>query len=245
MLNIAVPKDTSIAIIGDVHEHSEQFKKMLNKISPSWKMWLVSVGDIYDKGFGINVAEEITGELQELQNRRIGFAVRGNHELKQIRKNRRNLGAKLEWWKNQPLSLSFNFHNGARVTVLHAGITPRHTWKSLEQDVEVCYVRDVDEVGNMIPLVWKEVDGERILMKAKAGGESWHKKYDGRFGYVVSGHAAQKDGEAKFYNYSCNIDSAVYETGILTAQVFNDDGNRSELIKVNGTPKKPELNLGY
>ena len=244
-LNIEVPFDTRIAFIGDVHEHPEQFQKMLKEIKPSRRMWFVSVGDFYDKGFGVKTAEDMTAEMHSLQERGIGFAVRGNHELKHIRKNKKSLSESLVWWKHQPLALSFQFESGARVTVVHAGVTPRHDWSNIKKDVEVCYVRDVDDDGKMIPLVWKDIDGVKTLVKGKEGGDVWHKKYDGRFGYVVSGHAAQTDGEAKFYNYSCNIDSAIYETGILTAQIFDAKGNRDELVRVEGTAKKPELNVAY
>jgi hypothetical protein len=244
-LNIQVPKGSKLAVIGDVHEHPEQFHKMIQKIDPSWKMWFVSIGDIYDKGFGVKCAEDLTKEIQELQKQKIGFAVRGNHELKQIRKNKKFLDPHLAWWKAQPLALSFTFYTGSRVTVVHAGVTPGMMWQDLVHDVEVCYVRDVDDSGQMIPLVWKDIDGVNTLVKGKEGGDIWHRKYDGRFGYIVSGHAAQKDGKAKFYNYSCNLDSGVYDTGILTAQIFGDDGNREEVICVEGVARKPKLNIAY
>jgi predicted phosphodiesterase len=244
-LNIEVPSNTRIAVIGDVHEHPEQFQKMLKELKPTKMFRLVSVGDFYDKGFGIKTAEAMTQEMQSLQKREAGYAVRGNHELKHIRKNKKNPSEELVWWKRQPLTLSFQFKSGARVTVVHAGITPHHNWGDLKKDVEVCYVRDVDELGKMIPLVWKDIDGVRTLVKAKEGGEEWHKKYDGRFGYVCSGHAAQKDGEAKFYKFSCNLDSGIYESGILTAQIFDEEGNRGDVVRVEGTPKRPKLNIGY
>lgn len=244
-LNIQVPSNTKVAFIGDVHEHPEQFQKMVKEINPSKRMWIVSCGDFFDKGFGIKTAESMTDELRSFQKRGFGFAVRGNHELKIIRKNKKNLSEALVWWKKQPLALSFQFQSGSRVTVVHAGITPRHNWSNIKKDVEVCYVRDVDDDGKMIPLVWKDIDGTKTKTLVKEGGETWHNKYDGRFGYIVSGHSAQEDGEAKFYNYSCNLDSCVYNTGILTAQIFNEDGNRDKLIRVNGAAKKPKLNVAY
>jgi predicted phosphodiesterase len=242
-LNIEVPYGTKIAVFGDVHEHSEQFQKMLAEIQPSRKMWVVSVGDIYDKGFGIKTAEAITEELMSLRNRGIGWAVSGNHEIKHIKKAKKNSTDALAWWRQQPLALSFQFESSARVTVVHAGVTPRHTWEDLKRDIEIVYVRDIDDDGKMIPLIWKDIDGVSTLVKSKTGGNAWHQKYDGRFGYIVSGHAAQKDGEAKFYKFSCNLDSAVYETGILTAQIFEEDGSLGKIIRVKGVAKKPELNI--
>ena len=77
-LNIEVPFGTRIAFVGDVHEHPEQFQKMLKEIKPSRRMWFVSVGDFYDKGFGMKTAEAMTTEMRSLQDRGIGFAVRGS-----------------------------------------------------------------------------------------------------------------------------------------------------------------------
>lgn len=245
MKTIDVPKGVSIAVIGDVHEHPEQFQLMLDKIQPSEKMWLVSVGDIYHKGFGTKCAESITDELIGLSKKSICFAVKGNHELKEIKKTKHYPTKQIKWWSERPLCLPFQFHTGTRLTVVHAGITPKTGWDDLFTDVEVAYVRDVDEKGKMIQLKWKEIDGVQTLVKAKEGGSSWHEIYCGRFGYIAAGHAAQKDGLAKYYKYSCNLDSAVYETGILTAQVFNSDGSLGEKITVSGTAAKPELNLGY
>lgn len=232
---IHVKKNISIMAIGDIHEHPEQFNKIINEWDPSDERWVVSVGDVFDKGFGTKAAEKITQKLMDLNSKGIGFAVKGNHELKQIRKNRKNLTKELRWWQERPLSICFSFENGSTVTVLHAGVTPKTSQESLKKDIEICYVRDIDENGKMIPLVWKK-DNENndILVKAKEGGYNWHDIYDGRFGYIVSGHAAQKDGLAKFYNYSCNIDSGVFETGVLTGQVFNSDGSLGKTIIVTG-----------
>ena len=243
---VKVPEDTSILVFGDIHEHSEQFFKLMDEWKPSKNRWVVSVGDFYDKGFGQKEAERATDHMSKLQNKGIGWAVRGNHELKVIRKNKKNLTSQLKWWKDQPLVLSFDFPRGERLTVVHAGVTPNMKGDQLGKSVETCYVRDVDDEGEMIPLVWKDDgEGNQILVKSKEGGGAWHDRYDGRFGYIASGHAAQKDGVAKFYNYSCNLDSAVYETGTLTGQVFNNNAKLERIITVNGKAFKPELNLGY
>jgi len=244
---ISVPEGVSIAVMGDVHEHEEQFRAMLEEIRPRDNMWIVSLGDIYDKGFGKKSAERITDELIQLQNKSICYAVRGNHEVKLIRKVRHTpkQTPQLKWWSEQPLVLTFNFHTRNTITILHAGVTPLMTEGDFGHGVEVVYVRDVDDEGQMIPLVWKNINGVQTLVKSKEGGKNWHEIYDGRFGYIVAGHAAQKDGEAKFYNYSCNLDSGIYDSGILTTQIFNDEGKGNRLVTVKGTPFKPELNVDY
>jgi len=244
---VNVPEGVSIVVMGDVHEHEEQFYATLKEVRPREDMWLVSLGDIYDKGFGIKSAERITDELIKLQNKNVCYAVRGNHELKLIRKARKTpkLTPQLKWWSNQPLVLTFNFKTRNTITVLHAGVTPNMTEGDLGHGVEVVYVRDVDEDGQMIPLVWKDINGVQTLVKSKEGGNNWHDVYDGRFGYIVAGHAAQRDGEAKFFNYSCNIDSDIYQSGKLTSVVFNDEGKLVKKIIMEGIARKPELNIAY
>ncbi len=245
MKNIKVPKGVQLAVVGDIHGHDEQFFKLINIVNPSENMWFISLGDVKDKGFGEKAEAKITNKLIKLSDEKIGYAIIGNHEKKHISKNKKNLSEELKWWKKQPLSLSFEFYNGSRLTVVHAGVTPIMTWEDLENNSEVCYVRDVDESGKMIPLKWVKQNGKDVLIKSKDGGKSWHEEYDARFGYIAAGHQPNHDGNPKFYNYSCNLDSCVYETGILSCQIFTDEGKLGELIKVSGMAAKPILNVKY
>jgi hypothetical protein len=231
---ILVPPETSICIIGDIHEHPEQFFGLIDQYNPGPQRWIVSVGDVYDKGFGLKAAERITDELICFDKKGFGFATRGNHEYKIVRKNANYLTEQLVWWGKRPLSLSFQFPSGKIITVVHGGISPQMTHPSC---TEVIFARDVDELG-IIPLKWVVIDGERQLVKSREGGTSWHNLYDGRFGYVVAGHHPQMDGVPKFYNYSCNIDTGVFETGILCGQIINSSGELGDLIKSSGEPYK-------
>lgn len=244
MKTIQVPNGTQLAFISDIHAHPEQFFKILDKIQPSEKMWLISGSDLIDKGFGEKAENLIIDKVIELTESGICYSVLANHELKCIKKNRKELNpsTQLKWMRSLPLCLSFEFYNNSRVTMVHAGIRPNMTWESLETDIEVCYIRDLDEDNKMIPLIWKDINGAKTLVPAKEGGKCWHLGYDGRFGFVVSGHASQKDAIPKFYNYSLNIDCAVFETGILSAQIFTTEGKLGELIQVFGTPFHPKLN---
>jgi predicted phosphodiesterase len=240
---IKVPDGTKIAVVGDIHEHKQQFDQLVNQLQPSEKLWLVSVGDIYDKGFGPAEAEGICQTLQELAQRRVAYAIRGNHELKVLRKSQKpsqSTTPGLAWCRQLPLALFFEFSTGAKLTIVHGGVTSKHTWDDLGVNVETCYVRTVDEQGNMIRMIWVVRDGQKVLVSEKPNGKLWHEVYDGRFGYIASGHAAQKDGVAKFYGYSCNLDTACYDTGILTAQIFGGSG-REDLISVQGPAAKPDL----
>jgi len=233
---INIPKDTSITVLGDIHEHEEQFDEIIEKIKPSPTNLLVSIGDIYNKGYGIEVAESIINKLQALVDKGHAFVLKGNHELKKMRQARKDAALatdELFWISNQPLAVSFKFANKTLLTVVHGGITPRTTWEELDTNTEIAYVKFVSKDGNYIPLIWKkQADGTKALVP-KAEGKVWHEYYDGRFGYIASGHYAQKDGIPKFYKYSCNLDTAVSQTGILTAQTFNENG-RGKLIQIKG-----------
>lgn len=231
---VEINANSEIAVIGDIHEQTAQWEEMLVKIQPSSNRPIVLLGDIYDKGDGRHIAEAITDQAIELQKQGCLYAVRGNHEAKHIQKERKNLSPQLLWWKQQPLSITFRFPNGSMVTCLHAGITPHHTtFDSIGSHSEVLYVRNIDQEGRMIRLKWVEEGGEKKLVEEKPNGISWHQLYDGRFGYIASGHQQQLDGEPKFYNYSCNLDTACYITGILTCQIFDQSGRRG-LIQVKG-----------
>ncbi len=238
-LEIEVPANTSIVVVGDIHEHDYQFDKLLDQIQPSANKWLVSVGDIYDKGFGREKAEKITDQFIKLNKQEIGFVIRGNHELKNIKKakNTDQMTEQLNWFKDQPLALCFVFENSTRLTVVHGGVTPHHSWEDLGTDIETCYVRNIDDTGKMIQLKWIEEDGIKKLRPTKPGGVSWHSIYNGRFGYIASGHEPLKDGKVKFYNYSCNLDTSCFSTGILSCQEFSKDGLGS-LYTANGPCKR-------
>lgn len=238
MLEVYLKEDEKLAVIGDIHEHQEQFNLLIEKAQQiSQNIKFVSVGDVYDKGFGVKVAESITDRLISLN----AYAVQGNHEIKAIKKAKKNneLNDQLIWWKSRPLVISFIYPNQSRITVVHGGVLPSHNWASIDSNIEVCYIRTVDENGKMIRLNWVGSQDNKKLVPEK-NGMIWHQVYDGRFGYIASGHDAQKDGKAKFYNHSCNLDSACYETGILTAQIFSSSG-REDLIQVKGEPRCPEL----
>ena len=144
--------------------------------------------------------------------------------------------------KNQPLSLFFRFNNGSRLTVIHAGITTSHTWEDLDNNSDVVYIRELDENGDYIPLKWKKQPDGRKKLQPKKEGRPWHELYDGRFGYIASGHNAQTDGEPKFFRHSCNLDSGCYNTGVLTAQIFSENG-REELIQIKGEAANPGYNF--
>ena len=240
-LQIQVPRNTVITVIGDIHEHKQQFDEAIKIIKPSSKHWFVSVGDIYNKGYGRDIGDLIVEKIKGLVKDDIGFIIQGNHEQKLLRSAKRSgekTSDQLRWLGKQPFALSFRFVNGSRLTVVHGGVKPKHGWSDLQGNTDLLYIRTLDEDREPIPLKWQEIDGQRVL-KAEKTGRVWHEYYDGRFGYIASGHHAQKDGEPKFYPYSCNLDTACYTTGKLTAQTFSEKG-REEFFQISG----PAANAG-
>jgi predicted phosphodiesterase len=241
MNKIKVNKDTELIFIGDIHEHEEQFDKLVEHIQPSSSKLLISLGDILDKGYGKKVGYSITSKMMKLHDQGFGYVIKGNHELKNIKtaKNENTMNEYLEWLRKCPLSLTFQFPNGTMVTAVHAGVLPKHKEEDLSTDVSVAYVREIDAKGKSISLK-KVIENNKVkFVPTKENGIVWHEVYDGRFGYIVSGHASQKDGKPKFYNYSCNLDSCCYNSGILSALVMNQNGKK-ELLSFTGTPKYPD-----
>jgi len=245
MRKIIVPKGVELVVASDFHGHSEQFFKLINVIKPSSKTWLIGTGDLIDKGWGEEAENAIIDKFIELSYLGYGFCTIGNHDIKRIKKNKNNTNPsnQLSWLRTLPLSLCFEFYTGAVLTCLHAGVTNKMTWEDLQTNSEVLYIRDLDEDQKMIPLIWKEIDGVKTLIPAKPGGKPWHTFYQGHLGYLCSGHCSQSDGVAKYYNYSCNLDSAGFETGILTAQYFTTEGKLGKQVKVFGIPFKPKINI--
>jgi hypothetical protein len=223
MKEIKLLEKQEIVVIGDVHECEEHYNEMSEIIGDRI---LVSVGDIYNKGAGIHVANSITRKIIKRHENGNGYIVRGNHEHKHILRDR-ELSDELKWFATQPFFLHFTWPNGYRVTIVHAGVTPNITAYNINFCADVLFVRYIDENNLMVPMVLG-IDGKYKIQKK---GKLWHEVYDGRFGYIVAGHYSQSDGIPKFYNYSCNIDTRCYETGILSGHIITD-GRPNGIITV-------------
>lgn len=235
MESINLENNMKVAVIGDIHEAEEQFDRMVELLNPSEKMLLVSVGDIYDKGSGRKHAESIGAKIKDIVEVGYGYMIKGNHEVKHLKRAIHNpdLATDILWWiKDLPFAVSFLWPNNYRLTVVHGGITPHHTWDDLGKNSELAYVRRVCKDGKHVKFRWVTENGEAKI-KFDKPGRIWHEVYDGRFGYIASGHEPNYDGKPKFYKHSCNLDTAVFETGILTGQIFGENG-REGLVQIQG-----------
>ena len=233
---IHVKEDTVIGVIGDIHEHEEQFDLMVKEFKPSENRLLVSVGDILDKGFGLKQGKSILNKLKDLNNDGFSYTISGNHDFKHLRKSIRagkKLCPEFEYIDLLPWAISFKYPNGKIILVVHGGVSPNHTYMDLNKP-DIMYVKTIDDKGEPIPMKRKTINGKIVLGAARPGC-TWHELYDGRFGYICSGHDAQKDGRVKYYKYSCNVDTACFHTGILTCQIFDLKG-LSDTIQTYGIP---------
>lgn len=105
-----------------------------------------------------------------------------------------------DWLNQQSVAIRFTYANNSNVMVLHGGITPKHkTLKDLNSDLELSFV------NNNLP-------------ESKT---TWHKNYDGRFGYVISSHPANKKLKPELYNFSMSLET---KDDSLIVQEFNEMG---------------------
>lgn len=203
MLTIKIPKGTDLVVIGDVHEQESHFNNLIKELNIGPNRILVSVGDIYDKGNGFDVAESIIKKIQDLHSKGFAYMVRGNHEQRKI--NDKIISSGIEWCKTIPLALSFTFYNQSRISIIHGGVSPKHTLESLDYNSEILYARNINDAGN-----------------PDINGVPWYELYDGRFGYIIHGHSLDSDGSIKYNKHSCNVDTCCYKTGILAGQIISN-----------------------
>lgn len=206
MRSIPVPKGGKITVVGDIHCQEKLFDDLLECVKPTPENLLVSVGDVY--GYGDDsIAESIIRKMTQTEG---CCMVQGNHEAKRIRKAQETgeISPELSWVSQQPLSLPFVFDESRlRITVVHAGVAPCHTWSDLLENTDLYYVRNVDDQGRPAPQ-----------------GTPWHELYDGRFGFIAAGHTTHS--EPKFYPRCCNLDTL---GTALTAQVFDARGKKQTI----------------
>jgi len=239
-LNINLKSDVKLLCISDVHEHPEQFFAILDKYPVSDKMILVVCGDVIDKGFGIKSAEKIYEYIYHLTKKNQAFMIKGNHELKLLKSNKK-IGRSahlMKWIDSLPISLSFIYPNSSRYTFVHGGVDSKMTWDEISYDLSVCYIRYLSNKSKkMAPVSKKETDGEILYIPKDLDVSLWHHVYDGRFGYIVSGHNNDPGGP-RFYNYSCNIDTGVFTSGKLTALIIGDKGREEVYQSIGPAFKK-------
>jgi predicted phosphodiesterase len=203
-----------LIIYGDIHGCLDEFKVLRKKIKPTKKDIEVVVGDILNKGpFSLETLRYII--------KKDILLVRGNNEDKILKLYKKNITEGIKPWeekivrgikkgeikflKNLPYFLKFK-----NVTVIHGGIPfgVRLSKKlSKEKRKQLTLLRYYDKDLNILP--WYEKDKR---------DKFWSELYDGRDGFVVSGH--HPFSKPKIEKFAIDIDTGCVYGGKLTAIVF-------------------------
>lgn len=235
-LNVQLSESAKILVVSDVHEAFQQYFDLVSRFTFGPDQLLVVAGDVIDKGWGTKTAVRILEHVQSLGP--YGYFIRGNHEIKRIRKIGFPLPAPWDWVSKQPFARSFVYPNASRITVVHAGIRNKHTLENIAWDPDVAYIRLLDPLGKKVVQSDYAKLGKDTIMKPHHPYVTWHQVYDGRLGFIVAGHEGNPEGKICWYPNSACIDTAVFKTGILSALQISQDSK--EIIQVKGAAYNPD-----
>jgi len=216
-----------VIVYGDLHGCLEEFKALRDKIGINSYDFEICVGDIINKG--PYLAHIMISYMQDHNIK----AVLGNNEIKSIKQYRQYLSKGEEYLKTlRPfeaatvLSLNsddFSFLNSLpyflkikNLTVLHGGLTPFMSLDKLDCALkrEITLIRFLNEKFRPV-----------LLSDQKNHNKFWAEVYDGREGFIVSGHHPFK--EPKIEKYAVDIDTGCVYGGKLTAIIFKKDDDNN------------------
>jgi hypothetical protein len=212
MQTIKLLNNSELFIIGDINNNKILFDQLIEQADICSTRFLVSIGNIYSK---IQTSESIIRKICALQEQGLAYMIRGSNEQRHLLKKGK-FTKELEWCSKLPLILSFIFSNQNRITVVHGGISSNQNWNNIDSNSEIMYIKNLNSFGKPIP----------------GDGIPWYELYDGRFGYIISGHTPNKDGKIKYNKHSCNINTDCSNTGILSGQIIKD-GIMNNVISVH------------
>jgi len=201
--------DSDLLVVGDLNGNLELLQKIIEVAKDKI---LVLLGDVLGK--------ENAQEIHTLYQKKNVFIIKGNQDQKLINHNMIS-----PYWNVLPTFITFVFPNQNKVSVVHGGISPKHKWKDIYSQ-ELIYIRTLDGNNNPVPLKWNNNKLEPIRP-----GVSWHQKYDGRFGYVISSHGTEESG-IKHYLHSCSVNSRYHKTGKLLGQIVLSNGTLGDCIQI-------------
>lgn len=182
-------------------------RKQIDKLIAVEKIYqpkdiVVFIGDISDPSSPALMAQ-VTNRLHQLQifmEGKQSYYILGDKDLLLMKSIYTSHADTYDWFNQQSIAIRFNYANNSNIMVLHGGITSKHkTLEDLNNDLELSFVNN-------------------ILPESKG---TWHKNYDGRFGYIISSHPVNKKNKPELYNFSMSLETA---TDTLIIQEFNDKG---------------------
>lgn len=210
--------------IGDIHGCSDELVELLDRLAPTSRDVVVSVGDIVTKG-------PAADRCLELWRERGYHAVKGNNEIKVLDRARPLLrlfardrvarrGDLLRYIESWPVVIDFP---SIGVAAVHGGFLPHMqvnaetVTRTQDEIVELRWIRKKD--GD-----WKAIPKD----KKKSGDVLWAEKWKGdRF--VVYGHTPVR--EPKFDAHALGLDTGCVYGGALTAAVWAGGEWRTESVK--------------
>ncbi len=218
-----------VIVYGDIHGCLDEFKDLREKIGIKSGDLEICVGDILNKG------PYLGGEMiSYLQDHHIRSVV-GNNEAKAIKQYKQYKKAGEEYLKSlrafeiaTVLSLrddDFLFLNSLplfikvkNLTILHGGLTPSMDLENLDASLkkEITLIRYLNK--EFLPIPWSDQENRYKF---------WTEVYDGREGFIVSGH--HPFPKPKIDKYAVNIDTGCVYGGKLTAVVFTVKEDRIDI----------------
>lgn len=227
--SVQVPAGARLIVVGDIHGCYDELVELLARVAPADGDVVVSVGDVVRKG-------PAAARCLDLWRERGYLAVRGNNELKLLRKAKPLLryfvrdardvarrGDLLEYIASWPLVLDFPEQNAA---VVHGGFLPRMS--VAEEDVE----RERDVVHRLRWIrksngAWTYVPKD----EQKSGDVLWAEKWRGpRF--VLYGHTPVR--KPKFDRFALGLDTGCVYGGALTAAMLAEGEWSTVSVRAQG-----------
>jgi predicted phosphodiesterase len=209
-----------VIIYGDIHGCLNELKALREKLDIRKEDLEISVGDILNKG--PYLAHDMIHYMQEHHI----DVIMGNNEakaLKQYRKYRKSGESYLQTLRpfESGTVLSMQEEDAAflaelpyykrvkNLTVIHGGLVPGMVLDKLDDAAkkELTLVRYLNK--KLEPIPWSDAENRYKF---------WTEVYDGREGFIVSGHHPFPD--PKIDKYAMDIDTGCVYGGKLTAAVF-------------------------
>ena len=237
---------TRIAVIGDVHGHAAELKKLLKKIEAHQVDRVIFLGDLVDRGPAseecLRIARTWMFKARCGQYRHFEV-VKGNHEDAHAREwlglpkpgysttcrsSDPHLTARLsieelEWLDQLPRYRSIPEMG---LLLVHGGIHPSMRAPA-DLDVRVLRCRYLSEKGEMLPAF-------------STSPRFWADEYDGRFGFVVFGH--ESFGRPRFFRHALGLDGESFRS--IYCAIFTDESKGVRVSKTLVEPYETPANVG-
>ena len=189
--------DQKILIISPICDQIDKIKK-IEEFGDEYIV--VFTGEVCYPWDDINQVKYRVDVIDNYLKTHSAFYVLGDGDLTFKNKNKNNNNDLNKWIDSQCLGINIAFSNRTNLTVVHGGIPLGvKSWKEIISNIEIAFVKNID-------------------------GKSWHKFYEGNFGYVISAHPTAD--KVKRFEYS----SAIDVQGQVLAQEYDKNGLKGTIL---------------